>query len=233
MPDRVLFRVGAISAIAGAALGLVFNILHPRDSDTLDSVAAELRQVDESGIWVFDHVMLGIAVVLSFLGLIAIAHSITGDVGTSWATLARASAIASTAMLTGLIAIDGIAMKEIAEGFAPVTDIETAAAFVGAAPVVETVRALFTASIGAFFGVTPLLFGVAVVSSDVYPKWLGYVALVAGALGFVTAIIQAFNGLSTFTTLIMFPVASVIFTLWLLYMGVLLWRKTVPPTLGP
>lgn len=233
MPDRVLFRVGSISAIAGAALGLVFNLLHPRSEDSLDSIAAELRQVDDSGIWVFDHVMLGIAVVLSFLGLIAIARSITGDVGTSWAALARASAIASTAILSSLIAIDGIALKEIAEGFGPVTELESATAFVGAAPVVETVRALFTGSIGAFFGVTPLLFGAAVVSSDVYPKWLGYVALVAGALGFVTAIIQAFNGLSTLTTLIFFPIASVMFTLWLLYMGVLLWRKTVPPTLGP
>jgi hypothetical protein len=233
MPDRVLFRVGAISAVAGAALGLVFNLLHPRDTDSLDSIAAELQLVDESGIWVFDHVVLGIAVVLSFLGLIAIAHSITGDAGTSWAMLARASAIASSAMLMTLLAIDGIAMKEIAESFAPVTDIETAAAFVGAAPVVETVRALFTASIGAFFGVTPLLFGAAVVTSDVYPRWLGYVALAAGALGFVTAIIQAFNGLSTVTTLFLFPIASVVFTLWLLYVGVLLWRKTVPPTLGP
>lgn len=231
MPDRVLFRVGSVCAIVGATLGFVFNLLHPRDSDALDNTEQQLQLIVDEDIWLFDHVMLLVAVILSFLGLVAIYRSIKGDTGLAWARLGVATAVAGAGVAVITIGIDGIAMNEIADTWATSSD---PASVLAAAEVVEEVGiSLFTVLILAFFGVVPLFFGLAVANSDVYPKWLGWVAVLAGVLGLVTGFVQAFDGLSTFTTLVLFPIASVLFTLWILYVGVLLWRKTVPPTLGP
>lgn len=231
MPDRLLFRVGSLSAIVGAALAIVFNLLHPRDSDALDNTEAQLQLIVDEDIWLFDHVMLLVAVILSFLGLIAIYRSVTGDTGLAWARLGVATAVAGAGVAVITIGIDGIAMNEIADNWDTASD---QAPVLAAAEAVEEVGiGLFTVLILAFFGVVPLFFGLAVANGDVYPRWLGWVAVVAGVLGLVTGFVQAFDGLSTFTTFVLFPIASILFTLWLLYMGVLLWRKTIPPTLGP
>ena len=61
------------------------------------------------------------------------------------------------------------------------------------------------------------LYGLAVALSDVYPKWLGWAALIG--LG------EAFSGHSTVLTNILFPMASILLTMWMLVMGVLMWRR--------
>ena len=103
---------------------------------------------------------------------------------------------------------------------------ETAAAFRVADALHEASIALFSMFIFAYFGVTILLYGLAVSLSDVYPKWLGWTAVVLGVGAAVLGLIQAYQGLSETVSTILFPIVATLISLWILVMGVLLWRKT-------
>ena len=219
------YRVGAGAGMVGAALGIVFNILHPRDSDAFDSAAAELQLVADSDIWKFDHVVLFWAVLIGFVGVMAIGFSMANTAGELWARAAVVFAGVSTAVGTVLLAIDGAAIHALANQAAGDESLLS-----GALAVVEVNTALFAALIATFFGITPLLFGEAFLASGTYSKNLGYIELLGGALGILTAVIIAFDGLSTLTAMVMFPIASLLHTLVLFLASWTLWKRA--PTMG-
>ena len=88
---------------------------------------------------------------------------------------------------------------------------------------------LFVGAIGLFFGLTPLLYGIAVLTGDEYPSWLGYVAVLAGLVGVVTGTIVFYDGFSTLTDNVLFPISSLLFTAWIGIMGYTLWQKASGP----
>ena len=223
MVQRTLFRIGAIGAMVGAVLGLVFNLLHPRGSG-IDTSQEELDLVADSGIWLFDHFMIAWALAFGFLGLIAIARSFTGEAGESWGRFALASAVASIAIGWLAVTVDGVAMKEVADNWAEAGRGTESAAFATGDAVANISLALFTALIGSLFGVTATLYGIASLVSTNYPKWLGYVAIVAGIAGLVTASITFLTGPSDVTLNILFVASSGLYTLWLFASGWHLWQ---------
>jgi hypothetical protein len=222
--QRTLFRVGAIGAMVGAALGLVFNLLHPRGSG-IDTSQEELDLVADSGIWVFDHFMLAWSLTLGFIGLVAIARSFTGEPGESWGRLALASAIASLAIGIVTVVVDGVAIKEVADNWAEAGRGTDSSAFAAGDAVASISLALFIALIGSLFGVTATLFGVATLVSNNYPNWLGYAAVVAGVLGLVTASITFLSGPSDVAFNILFGASSFLYTIWLFVAGWYLWQR--------
>lgn len=224
MAHRTLFRVGAIGAMVGAALGLIFNLLHPRGSG-IDTSQEELDLVADSGIWLFDHFMIAWALAFGFIGLVAIARSFTGEAGESWGRLALAAAIASVAIGWVAVSVDGVAMKEVADNWAEAGRGTESAAFVTGDAVANVSLALFIALIGSLFGVTAILFGIAGLVSTNYPKWLGYVAVVAGLAGLVTASILFLTGPSDVALNILFGASSGLYTVWLFASGWFLWQR--------
>lgn len=212
MLDRTVTRLGAVAAMVGAVIAIVFNLLHPLGEEY--TAAEEVRLTGE-GIWAFDHYMLGWAVGLALLAFIVIGRSFTGEPSASWGRVALIFAIGSVAILFVTLAIDGFALKEAAE----VSGSEVAEG------VAYVTGGLFLASIGSFFGVTPLAYGAAVLTGDDYPGWLGWVSILAGVLGLITGTIVFFAGQSGLTVKVLFPASSVLFTLWIGVMGYLLWRK--------
>ncbi|MDQ4025013.1 MAG: hypothetical protein M3217_05925, partial [Actinomycetota bacterium] len=85
---------------------------------------------------------------------------------------------------------------------------------------------LFTALIGSLFGLTATLFGLAGLSSDTYPRWLGALVLAGGVLGFAAGTIQFLGGISDLSATILFLPASIAFTVWLFASGLYLWQRT-------
>jgi hypothetical protein len=63
-------------------------------------------------------------------------------------------------------------------------------------------------------------------SSRVYPRWLGWIAVVAGIGSMAAGLIQAYTGESSPTSKILTIIFPSIITLWLIGMGFLLARKT-------
>ena len=76
-----------------------------------------------------------------------------------------------------------------------------------------------------FFGLTFVLYGLAVRRGERYLRRLGWVAVGAGlgmvAVGFVHAVTGP-----SWVTLFVFPVLAAALSLWLLVLGLLLWRQT-------
>jgi hypothetical protein len=227
MVDRAVRRAGAVAAMVGAVLGIVFNVLHPRGSG-VSTVTGELRLVAESDIWLFDHFMLIWAVAISFIGLVVIGRSFDGEPAASWSRVAVLSAAVGGAVGLTLLMVDGMANHTVATEWAR---SESAGSLASATAVAAVSNALFTGLMFTFFGVTPLLYGAAVLTSSHYRKWLGYLSLLSGLLGLAAGSIQYLGGISPLTANILFPISSLAFTLWLLVMGWKLWKRseTVAP----
>ena len=224
MSERSMFRIGSVSAVVGAVFALVVNILHPR-SATLGNPEAFLKMIAGSTIWIGDHVGIVFAVLLVTGGLVAISHSIADERGAGWAHLGEAGALVSAGILSVLMATDGITIKVLSETWANAPAAEKVVAFRVGHALAWVNFALFSVWTVVFFGVTIFLYGLAVVTSTGYPKWLGWVAVLASIGSALIGLNQAYRGPSTLVTNVLFPIFSIIITIWVLVMGVLLWRK--------
>ena len=222
MPDRSLVRVGSVSAVLGAIILIVANILHPRGADFGDT-AEHLQEIADAGIYLGDHIGLLVGALLLTGGLIGISRSLTEGGGAVWARLGLAAAVASAALMVVVVAVDGIAFKAVADEWA---SSQNAALFQAAYVLEQIGLGLFTMLIFFVFGVTFILYGLAVALSEVYQKWLGWLALALGIAAAVIGVIQAFDGPSDTLTNVLFPIVSVLLTVWVLVLGVLMWRKT-------
>lgn len=221
MQQPNFYRVGAGAAMLGAVVGLIFNLLHPRNSDALTDINAELQMVADSGIWRWDHIGLGFAVAIGFIGFVAINFSMFNGPSDLWARAATIFGALSAAVILGLLALDGTVLKTVADKVVGGDD-----SLLGAATVlVETTTALLGASIALFFGITPLLFGEALLGSGTYGKNLGYAELLGGALGLLTALLLAIGGLSMLA-IFGFLIASLLHTVVLFLAGYSLWQRS-------
>lgn len=225
--DRQFLRFGAACAVIGGVLAAVSNVFHPRSSDSSD-IAAELRLINDHGEWLFVHMAILVSVLVVFPGLVALARSLDVGAAAPWARLALYSAVASVPLALLTVGLDGIAMSELAEDWANAND---PAALL---PMIEAVQQIVVASFDVFivalFGLTPLAAGAALMRSDLYPRWMGPVAILAGVLGLVTGIVQSFTGIEAATANVMFPLASLGFTVVIIAAGVTLWRRSAPMT---
>jgi hypothetical protein len=123
-------------------------------------------------------------------------------------------------------AVEGIAIKRVAVAWASAPRGEKTVAFRVADALVQIQWALSSVWILIFFGVTFILYGVAVVLSDVYPKWLGWVAVGGGLGSSLLGLHIGYHGASSLVFNILFPIFSILLTAWIFMMGVLLWRKS-------
>lgn len=225
MSEPTLFRVGSVCAIVGAILGIIVNVLHPR-TEEIAKPEALVQLVASSDIWVGDHVGILVAILLVVAGYAAVYRSLTGEAATAFARLGYASAVVGATVFAVLAATDGIAGKALANAWATAPAAEKAAALRVAESVAAVNIALFSVTLIVFFGATVFLFGLAIATSDVYPKWLGWVAAVLGVAAALLGFVYAYQGPSALVTNILVPILSILETVWLLVIGVLLWRRT-------
>lgn len=220
--DRGVKRaVGGLTMVA-AVIAVVFNLLHPIADDPSD-IRETVAFATDKGIWVLDHYMIGLAVAAAVAAFYVIARTIEAEPGRSIARVGLAFGLIGGALLFASTAVDGWAVKEAAEG--PVPEAAAAVAYVG--------EALFLASLGSFFGIAPLLLGASIVNGKVYAGWLGWTGVVAGVLGLATGTVIFYGGFSDFAANILFPVATLLFTVWLGVMGYMLWQSQPATAAAP
>lgn len=217
------FKWGGAAALVGGALGIIFNLLHPRTTENVGNSRAHLQMVADSDMWRLVHLGLALAVALGLIGIIAIALSMAGSPGDVWARGWLIFAAVSSAVMLILLAIDGTAIKALADRWAGSPN--DPGVFAGALAVEKISISLFGAGAALFFGVSPILLAMAVFSSGVYPKALGQASLVAGGLGLLTALLLAIQGLTALSATYLFPIASLIGTVVLMWAGWELWKN--------
>lgn len=224
MSDRLALRIGSVSAIVGGVLVLIGNIMHPRNPDALNDVEVLLAEATE-GVWVVSHFLILVALVPLLGAFYGLARSIKSDVGHEWARLGWGVALVSVALGLVLVLIDGFAMADLAEEWAASSGAQQQAALAAANAVVALGFAFFTGLMLFLFGAVPVLYGLAILKSNEYASWLGWVAILAGVLSAVVGVIQLFSGPGTLTAFVLFPIASIVITLWIIYLGVLMARQ--------
>ena len=183
------------------------------------------RTIADSDIWIADHLVIVVGLILMLGGLLAISDSIQGGLSGALARLGCFAAVAGIVVGVIDVILDGVAAKHIADAWAVAPPEEEGAALrlVLAEEIINfALAALFNIL---FAGVTFILFGLAVEWSGLYPRRLGWVAVVAGVGSIVVGIAQAYVGESTGVTKIATVIFPTVITLWLALMGVLLLRK--------
>lgn len=226
MQERSLLRFGSVSAIVGGILAVIVNLVHPRTIE-VGTPEGLLRMIAESSntFWLSDHTGIAIAVLLYLGGLTAIYRSITKEPGAAWARLGFVGAVLGSAV-GGVFVAHEFAMRGIAGTWAAAAGAEKAIALrIATATLLEDL-ALFYVFIIVFFGVAHVLYSLAVLSTDVYPQWLGWVALAGGIGSLLVGLVHVFRGTSVLMTNVLFVIFSVLLSLWVTAMGVVLRSKS-------
>jgi hypothetical protein len=218
-----VLRIGSAAGIVGALLGMVGNLIHPATpTDDPEGVA---RAIADSELWVADHLAIVLGLILMLGGLVAIAHSIQGGLPGALARLGSVAAVAGITVGLILVTLDGLAAKQIAEAWTTAPPEEQAAAL-RLVQAEETINFALAALFNILFaGVTFILYGLAVAWSRVYPRWLGWVVVVAGLGSVVAGLVQAYAGESTTVTRVLTIIFPTVITLWLVQICVLLFRQ--------
>ncbi|MGA7271869.1 MAG: hypothetical protein WB239_12425 [Acidimicrobiia bacterium] len=199
MEDRIGYRVGAWGAIIGGTLAIVVNVFRPEHA-----TANHLRA------------MVGIIVVsLLFLpAFFALTRSIDNAPASGWARLAWGVALVGVTF--------SIASHAIYAALDRSHDVMGAGTLDGVELVADS---LFFVWAITFFGATALLYGLAMARSSGYPTWLGWVTMSGGVVGFVAGFTHAFSG-ATSATESLFAISAGVFSLVILYVGILLLQQS-------
>jgi len=223
--ERTIYWIGGLTAMVGSLAGMIGNLLHPETP--LDDDAGIAKTISTSDSWLALHLTIVFGILLMLGALVALAHSIRDGAAGALSKFGMAAGIAGIAVGLILVILDGVAAKELADRWAAAPPVEQPAAL----QIVlanETINFALASLFNILFaGVTFILFGLAVALSDTYPRWLGWIAVVAGAGSIGSGILQATAGKPTEATQILTIIGPTVITLWLFVIGILMVRKAV------
>ena len=221
--ERWIYRIGGIAAIVGSLMAMIGNLLHPM-TPTGDPVGVG-HAIHGSDAWTLIHMTIVIGLILMLGGLMAIAESMREPFAAAVARFGWAAALAGVTVGLILVTLDGIAAKQLADAWAAAPIAEQPAAMrdlIAEETMTFALVALFNIL---FAGVTFILFGLAVATSDVYPHWLGWPVVAAGIGSIAVGLVQAQVGESTGISRVASIVFPTIITLWVAALGVMLLRR--------
>jgi hypothetical protein len=207
----------------GIVVILVSEYFHPSREDPMDNPAVFMEYA-HSDIWTTVHLAEYFGFLLLLGGLVALYYSVSAKpgVGAGLAPFGLAAAVTTAASFTVLQAVDGIALKRAVDTWASATADQETAAFAAAEAVRWTEIGMNSLS---FFlsGLTLFLYGLTIGLGTVYPRWVGWVALVSGAaLMYHGAVVVSYEG---FGPSIPNLVGLVLLGVWAFIMAVLMWRN--------
>jgi len=143
--------------------------------------------------------------------------------GSSVARIAAAGAIASLTLAAALQAVDGIALKAMVDAWAVAPASQKQGVF-HAAFAVRQIEIGLASMLSLSLGLTATLSGGALFGDDRYPKWFAVLAIAGGVPTMVAGVVMAYTGFSGLAMAINMP-ANLLLLLWMLALGVLLWRR--------
>ena len=226
---RIAFlRVGAVCAIVGTIGYLVAFLLH---GDLPDQTTESLLTFIAERPWAFHHLVISLCFLLWLAGLSGLAYSLTP--GTAWVLgrLGQGSALLGMAVLLWHYNIDGPALEQVADAWAASDGAEKATHLERGTILATATSAMFPLYVALLLGLPFVLFGLAVVYSDDYPSWLGWIATAAGALAFAVGATN-FAGFDALP-MNLFVASVLVLDIWMIAIGRLMWRRAATLTAPP
>lgn len=219
-----LLRIGAVGAIAGALLAGIGNLLHP--VTPRDDELGTAQVIAGSDAWTLIHIIIIAGTIGMLVGLISLRHALpaTGFAG-AMTRYGVTAAIMGTVLGILTVILDGVGAKQLADAWAAAPPADQAV-YLRVVSANETTNFAIAGMFNAIFaGLTFIAFGLAVASSRIFQKWLGWVAFAAGIGSVAAGLVQAFTGKPTVASLILTIAGPTIIALWMLAMGILMARR--------
>lgn len=231
MLNRREYRAGATCAIGGSLFLLLGTWLHPMEADPNDAAAAFAEYAADSW-WVASHLVQLAGVVLMVAALLILAHEL-GAGGGVLPRIAAAAAVTTVALTATLQAVDGIALKFMVDAWASASGSQKETLF-SATLAVRQVEIGFASLQALAFGLTIGVVGVALLIHRLhrpYPRWLGGIAIVGAVPTAAAGVMMAYMGFSGSAMAVSMP-ASLILLVWMIALGVCMWRRGMDSRTG-
>jgi hypothetical protein len=140
----------------------------------------------------------------------------------AWARIGVVGTAASVAAAAGLQAVDGVALRVMVMRWMQAAGDSRARAFEGAFAV-RQIEVGMASLLSVLFGLTLSAFGIAMLCSRRFPRWLGCLGLIAALATVAAGVAQAYTGFSALAMNLSMP-ASCALLVWALVVGTFLWR---------
>lgn len=217
-------KAGAVIGMFGGFLGAIIGSFHPFESlSGANATIPHMMEMATSIRWTAVHIGIAITTAMMLGGLVTIALAHRFSPSKLWAALGLAMAVATSSLSFAAMAIDGFAMKKIAERFMEANAQPGSPLYIASQGFEDIQLALFGMVILMSFGLTQLLFGLAVLKGKLLPGWLGAIAVLTGATSTVIGVLQLVKG-PTQITIKSFIICAVIYPLWIGVASFLIWR---------
>jgi hypothetical protein len=226
--QRILLRIGAICAILGPLVLAASFIPHgdlPTNESTLVGEAAALGYIADHPIWLVIHLGTIVAGLLWVGAFAALASTLTPGAAGALSRLLVPSAIIGGTFLTFDYGVDGYALWALANEWAAASGPEKAQLLMMTDTALALLNGTFRSEIVILYGLTVLLAGLAVALDGRYPVWFGTIGAIAGAAVLVNGLLSYAGVSLTRQDFLVFVVILPVESLWLLALGVLMWRR--------
>lgn len=222
--EHAHLRLGAAAAILGAfvsvAAGIGFSNLTNEVSteDVLQSIAAL-----PPGYWPAVHLAFIVGALLWVGAFVSLAESTTPGSGRGLGWLGVAAMVIGAAIHVIDSSISGSALPALAAAWDSAETSEQANLLRVGDSLLYILHGTWSGVHSYFHGVPFILMGLAVAVSRCYPAWVGWVA-VAGGTGSLVGGVLILVGVSAGAGQLFIVFAQIV-SLWMVAMGVLMWRR--------
>jgi hypothetical protein len=221
--EQMFLCIGAVCAILGAVVSVAAGAGFGNITNELGTEAV-LRYLASRPAWYWPTVHLGFILgALLWVGALAALASLLTR-GASWA-LGRwgaASVIVGATIHVVDSSINGFGLAHLADAWVAAPASEQANLLLAGRALLWILGGTWASVLVLFHGVPFILFGLAVVLDRSYPTWLGW-------FGFVGGFGSLFFGVTMFLGVSLVPeglfiVFALVVSLWMVVMGILMWR---------
>ena len=222
--QRVLLQIGAICAIAGPLLLFASFAAHG-DLPAHVSTEAALGYVADHALWPLIHLGTIAAALLAIGAFTALAATLATGVASAIGRLLLPSAIVGGVFVIFDYSVDGYDLWVLAEEWAAASGPQRTDLVQMTDTVITLLNGTFRGEILVFYGLTFLLAGLGVALDGRYPSWFGGLAAVAGGVVLLTGLMSYLGVSLARQDVLVFLVIVPLESLWLLTLGVLMWRR--------
>lgn len=225
--ERTIVRIGAVCAILGAVVSVAAGVSFGTLTNEFGTEPM-LRAIAARPWWYWPTVHLGF-IVGAFLwvgAFIALAISLRRSLSWALGWLGVATVIVGAAIHVADSSVSGFGLTALASEWASAPASEQPNLLRIGDTLLYVLNGTFSSVHIYFHGLPFILSGLAVALSGRYPPWLGWVGIVGGAGSLVGGVLT-FLGVS-FGSEPLFIVFAQLVSLWMVAMGVLMWRRGCP-----
>jgi hypothetical protein len=221
-PFSPALRLSATLLLVGQLLYVVVTLFHT--GGVANDHPAIFAAYADSGTWTAVHVAQFACMVVLLAGLFALFFALDVQAGMAkWASrFGAAAAVAALALYGGVLAVDGVALKQAVAAWASAPAAEKAARFATA----EAIRWLewgMRSYHNFALGLAVLLFAAAVVRTASIPRPIAYLMGLSGLTYLVQGWVNGSEGFTqTVTTAIV--LGEVLNAVWMIWLVVVAWR---------